>query len=212
MNYLAHALLADYSPPLRAGSTVGDFFKGPLSAQLPAEFAAGVRLHRAIDAFADSHPAFRASRSRLPATIRRWSGVIVDLYYDHLLASGWHDWHEQSLANFTCLVYRDIHQHRRFLDDSAQAACRLMADEDWLCSYARLEGLASTLQRMSRRVRRENPLSGAERHLCEDPQGFAADCSEFLRDARAFAVDWLTLQANGSAAPTVPGQSRPDSG
>ena len=49
MNYLAHALLADFTSPLRAGSATGDFFKGPLAPELPADFALGIRLHRAID-------------------------------------------------------------------------------------------------------------------------------------------------------------------
>jgi acyl carrier protein phosphodiesterase len=211
MNYLAHALLADFSPPLRAGSTTGDFFKGPLSAELPPDFATGVRLHRAIDVFADAHPAFRASRARFPKALRLWSGVIVDLYYDHLLARSWHEWHPESLPDFSRSVYRDIHQHRRFMDEPAQAACRLMAEEDWLTGYAQAEGLATTLLRMSRRVRRENPLAGAECHLGADPAGFAADCERFLRDAQAFAVDWLTRQASESTVPTVPGRPRRDS-
>ncbi|HEY5762929.1 MAG TPA: ACP phosphodiesterase [Rhodocyclaceae bacterium] len=211
MNYLAHALLADFAAPLRAGSATGDFFKGPLAPDLPADFARGIRLHRAIDRYADSHPAFRASRTRLPANIRRWSGVIVDLYYDHILARQWADWHPQPLTEFSQSLYHEIAAYRHLMDEGAQGACRLMAREDWLSGYSTAAGLATTLQRMGRRVRRENPLAGADVHLGGDAAGFADDCRAFLVDARAFAVDWLSCQASESANPTAPDPAPPDS-
>ena len=211
MNYLAHALLADFAAPLRAGSATGDFFKGPLAPGLPAEFALGIRLHRAIDSYADRHPAFRASRARLPAEIRRWSGVIVDLYYDHLLARRWADWHAQPLRHFSQSLYREIDAYLQLMDADAQRACRLMASEDWLSGYATVDGLASTLQRMGRRVRRENPLAGSEAHLAGDEPGFADDCAAFLVDAQPFAADWLRRQASESTDPTAQDPVRPDS-
>ena len=54
---------------------MGDFVKGFLPAGLPPALASGVALHRAIDSFADRHPAFIASRSRISATRRRVAGV-----------------------------------------------------------------------------------------------------------------------------------------
>ena len=43
-------------------------------------------LHRRIDNFADTHPAFRRSRGRVSAARRRVGGVMVDMFYDHFLA------------------------------------------------------------------------------------------------------------------------------
>ena len=62
MNFLAHAVLAGAADADRYGGLLGDFVKGLLPAGLPPELAAGVALHRAIDSYADRHPAFIASR------------------------------------------------------------------------------------------------------------------------------------------------------
>ena len=67
---------------------------------------------------------------------------------------------------------------------------RLMAQEDWLGSYARMEGIADILVRMSRRVRRPNPLAGGESEFLAQPEGFTEDFSIWLQDARQFASDW----------------------
>ena len=67
---------------ITVGGVLGDFVKGPLPAGLPAALASGVALHRAIDSFADRHPAFIVSRARVSARRRRVGGVLVDLFYD----------------------------------------------------------------------------------------------------------------------------------
>ncbi len=95
MNYLAHAVLAGPDPLLRLGGLMGDFVKGPLSpapAHLPERLTQGLRLHRAIDAYAETHPAFCTSRARVSAPRRRVAGIMVDMFYDHFLARGWAAW------------------------------------------------------------------------------------------------------------------------
>ena len=82
MNFLAHALLAGESPALVVGGVVGDWIKGPLPAGLPEDLARGVALHRAIDSFAETHPAFCASRARMSPARRRYAGVLVDICWD----------------------------------------------------------------------------------------------------------------------------------
>lgn len=89
MNFLAHTVLAGIDEADRIGGLLGDFIKGPLPAGLPPALASGVALHRAIDGYADRHPAFLASRARISSRRRRVAGVLVDLFYDHLLARDW---------------------------------------------------------------------------------------------------------------------------
>ena len=104
MNYLAHALLAGDHPADRIGGVIGDFVKGPLDplpAGLGPGLAAGVMLHRRIDSFADTHPAFLRSRGRVSAARRRVAGVMVDMFYDHFLARHWAHFSDQALGDFT---------------------------------------------------------------------------------------------------------------
>lgn len=193
MNFLAHAYLAAPDDALIAGGVIGDWIKGPLDrSPLPPELLRGVALHRAIDSFADRDPAFLRSRARIHASRRRWSGVLVDMYYDHLLAAHWGDWHEMPLGDFVGRVYAALDHHAADLHHEVRPVMRLMASEDWLGSYASLTGLADVLARMSRRARQPNPLAAGTADLIACRADFAADFAEFLPAARQFAAEWIS--------------------
>lgn len=191
MNFLAHALLAGDDPALIVGGVVGDWIKGPLPGALPADLARGVALHRAIDSHAETHPAFRASRARISPARRRYAGVLVDIFYDHLLARDWADLRDDTLAPYCARVYRQIAGRLDDLPEHSRHALRSMASEDWLLSYANLDGIAGVLQRMSRRARQPNPLAGGEAELVADMAGFGEDFRAWLADARGFVGEWL---------------------
>ena len=190
MNFLAHALLAGDDPALVVGGVVGDWIKGPLPGRLPPDLARGVALHRAIDSHAETHPGFRRSRARVSPARRRYAGVLVDIFYDHQLAAGWETLHHLPFAEFRLGVYRDISARSTELPEHAHFGLELMATQDWFHSYARIDGIADVLARMSRRARRPNPLAGGEAELLADAEGFRADFLEWLVDARRFAGAW----------------------
>lgn len=190
MNFLAHALLAGDSPALIVGGVVGDWIKGPLPGALPDDLAKGVALHRAIDTYAETHPAFQRSRSRVSAPRRRYAGVLVDVFYDHLLAKNWSSIHQQPLDEYCATVYRLIKDRLNDLPGSAHPALTLMAKEDWLTSYTQLEGIADVLARMSRRARQPNPLANGEQEFLADITGFSGDFHEWLVDTREFVLHW----------------------
>ncbi|MDE2118011.1 MAG: DUF479 domain-containing protein [Betaproteobacteria bacterium] len=191
MNFLAHALLAGDAPPLIVGGVIGDWIKGPLPGVLPDDLAKGVALHRAIDSFAESHPAFRRSRSRISADRRRYAGVLVDVFYDHLLARNWAVVHHRPLDEYCEAVYRLINDRLKELPISSHPALTLMAREDWLTSYAQVEGIADVLARMSRRARQPNPLANGEQEFLADVDGFTSDFYAWLDDTREFCQLWL---------------------
>jgi acyl carrier protein phosphodiesterase len=191
MNFLAHAFLAGDTPALIVGGVVGDWIKGLLPGSLPEDLARGVALHRAIDAFSDTHPTFRRSRARMSAERRRYAGVLVDIFYDHLLARDWAQFHHAALGGYCANVYRQIAYRLDDIPESARYPLELMAREDWLQSYKDLDEIADVLARMSRRARRPNPLEGGEQDFLTDPAGFGEDFSAWLADARRFVERWL---------------------
>lgn len=190
MNFLAHAYLAGDDPALIVGGVVGDWIKGPLPGALPADLARGVALHRAIDSHAETHPAFRASRARTSPGRRRYAGVLVDIFYDHLLARDWTQHHDAALADYCAEIYRLIDVRLIDLPDPARDVLRRMASEDWLQSYAEIDGIADVLRRMSRRARQPNPLAGGEEELLAGAAGFAEDFRWWLGDAGKFVARW----------------------
>ena len=192
MNFLAHALLAGDSDADRIGGLVGDFIKGPLpSSGLRPDLAAGVALHRAIDSFADRHPAFLASRARISPLRRRVSGVLVDLFYDHLLARDWALHGHGSLSDFTHGVYSALLDFDDLLPATARNVGQRMSEQNWLYDYRDATAVGRAIDRMSVfRIRRANPLAGGIDEFHADPDGFSSDFAAFLPDAKDFAARW----------------------
>ncbi|MDC7710829.1 ACP phosphodiesterase [Vogesella indigofera] len=196
MNFLAHAVLAERTPALMVGGVIGDWIKGILPGCLPTDLAQGVALHRAIDGFVETHPAFHCSRSRISQERRRYAGVLVDIFYDHVLARDWARFHSDMLPLYCQSVYRQIEARLGELPESTSFFMRLMAQENWLQSYAELDGIADVLRRMSQHARRPNPLIGGEAEFLADPSGFAADFEWLLADTRVFVGQWLLSRSD----------------
>jgi acyl carrier protein phosphodiesterase len=191
MNFLAHALLAGNADADRIGGLMGDFVKGLLPAGLPPALASGVALHRAIDSFADRHPAFIASRSRVSAARRRVSGVLVDLFYDHLLARDWPEHGHGTLESYTQQLYVTLQAHTDSLPEKAREIGDRMRENDWLCAYRNVAAVGEAIDRMSiYRLRRANSLAGGIEEFLADADGFEADFRQFLPDALEFSAEW----------------------
>lgn len=195
MNFLSHAFLAGKTPALIVGGIAGDWIKGHLPGTLPADLAQGAALHRAIDTWSESNDAFRRSRSRVSAIRRRYAGVLVDMFYDHVMARHWPDLHHQPLGEYSARVYRLIRERRQDLPADSHLAMDYMAQEDWLGSYARIEGIAAVLVRMSHRARQPNPLAHGEEEFLADAEGYADDFHEWLADIQEFTRRWRAERA-----------------
>ena len=90
MNHLAHALLADAGGiEFALGSAMGDFVRGRPDPAWPLARQAGLRFHRAIDAFTDAHPEVVAARNQFTPPMRRYAGIVLDVWFDHLLVLKW---------------------------------------------------------------------------------------------------------------------------
>lgn len=189
MNYLAHAYLAGEADSDRLGGLMGDFVKGPLPCGLPPELAAGVALHRRIDSYADTHPAFQRSRARVSAVRRRYAGVMVDMFYDHLLASHWEAYSAQALTQYSRGVYDLLDANAALLPERLGQVRIWMRKDDWLGGYRTLEGTGNALDRIARhRLSRPGTLPGAIEELAHDYAGFKADFLQFMSDAIAMAA------------------------
>jgi len=188
MNFLAHAVLAGHEPALIVGGVVGDWIKGPLPAGLPPDLARGVALHRAIDSHAETHPAFQRSRNRVSPARRRYAGILVDIFYDHIMARDWPD--TPPLNDVCAAIYCHIESRAADLPAHARPAMALMAQENWLASYSETAGMADVLERMARRARQPNPLAGGMAEFLTDPAGFAEDFAHWYADARRFVDTW----------------------
>jgi acyl carrier protein phosphodiesterase len=166
VNYLAHLYLAGENPDLIIGNFIADHIKGNGIEKYNDSIRAGIRMHRAIDEFTDNHPVVRQSIERLRPSYRKYSGVIVDMYYDHFLASTWKQWSAVSLANFTASRYDILFHHFNILPARAQRILPHMARHNWLMAYGEFEGLQRALTGMSNRT----PFISRMEHAVHDLQ------------------------------------------
>ena len=188
MNYLAHIRLAGDDPESLTGNFLGDFVKGRLAEdQYTPGIRRGIMMHRKIDAWTDSREEFRKSARLVSPLRRRWSRVMVDVFYDHILARNWGLYSDESLEEFLDRVYGAILETADVFPERAVAAARAMIKGRWLEKYASPEGLALVFERMSTRIRRKNPLAGAERELFENYDEMTRHFREFFPEAVKYA-------------------------
>ncbi|WP_271409036.1 acyl carrier protein phosphodiesterase [Pseudomonas sp. Q1-7] len=164
MNYLAHLHLGGSQPAQLLGSLYGDFVKGPLDGRWPADVEAAIRLHRRIDAFTDRHPLVAQAKSRFPVERRRFSGILLDVFFDHCLARDWSVYASEPLDAFTRHVYQVLDAEPHLPGRLALIAPR-MAAQDWLGSYREFETLERVIAGMARRLSRPEALDGAMSEL-----------------------------------------------
>jgi acyl carrier protein phosphodiesterase len=151
LNWLAHVFLSGDNVEQRLGNLLADLVRGADRAAMSADFLLGVRRHQAIDSYTDAHPVVRRSRTRIGAEHRRFSGVLVDVFYDYFLATNWIRYSSQPLQDFTADFYADVRAHPLELPERARMTLDRIIQDGLLGAYRSLEGVEQSLRRLSRR-------------------------------------------------------------
>ena len=192
LNFLAHLHLSDGTPGSMIGGIAADFVKGPQVAALPAGIRAGIHLHRQVDGFTDRHPVVQRSIGRIAEGYQWFSGIIIDIYYDHILARDWERYTTEPLATFAARSYVALETLLPQLPPEAHEFVRRFIDDDRLIRYATPEGIEDTLARVSRRIALRIPsrvvrLEDAMPDLLDKHIALAADFHSFYPELIAFA-------------------------
>lgn len=180
MNFLAHFFLSSESPSLIVGNFLGDFIKGKKYQQFPQKIVQGIQLHREIDAYTDKHPVFLQSKHRLVPEYGHYAGVIVDMFYDHLLAANWQQYSRQNLNVFAAYVYQQLQAHQDLFPEKAAYILPYMVKHNWLVSYAGIEGIHRALEGISRRTRFTSGMERATESLRRDYTAFHQEFQTFF--------------------------------
>lgn len=191
MNLLAHLHLSDGWPvPVAAGNLLADYLRR-FGAGLPAAgisdagFAEGVRLHRAIDAFAEADPRHRAARACLSSARRRLGGIIVDVACDYFLSQDWPRYCPVPLREYVSARLAAIQNFLRGHATPLRALVDRAVAEEWLLAYGTPAGLRLTFERISRRAPAAAPLRGAEEEILDRQVCLRAAFADFYPALRA---------------------------
>lgn len=194
VNFLAHLHLADGDPGDMTGGVAADFVRNPDLHRLEPDVLRGVMLHRQIDGFTDRHPVTLRSISRVSRLMGWFGGIVIDIYYDHILAREWSRYSIEHLRDFAARSYHVLNERHGVLPDDARDFIRKFVDEDRLNRYATLDGIADTLARVSRVIAKRIPnrpiwLPDAMPLLISRDAEIAADFHAFYPELIAFVVE-----------------------
>lgn len=201
MNYLVHLHLSDPTPGCLLGNLMGDFVKGRLPEDYPPQIRFGLAMHRRVDTFANSSPAFLRSKSRLDPRYHYFRAIMVDVFYDHFMARYWEEFASEPLEVFARRIYRFLDEHFADLPPGLQAVAPRMISHNWLVSYRQQATIGRVLERLSKRLTRANPLGEGLAQLEQSYPLLKEDFREFLEEARTdlerWRRDWGTRPEQG---------------
>jgi acyl carrier protein phosphodiesterase len=164
---------------------MGDFVKGRPEDRYDGELLDGILLHRKVDAYTDDHEIFWRSRGRVRAPHRRFSGILIDIFYDHFLAKHWLTFSSVPLRDFADGVYSAVKRHEPLLPFSMLRFTRYMIETDLLVSYRETSGIAQALRGISTRLSRPNPLASGITALQAEYHGFEEDFLAYFPEVLA---------------------------
>ncbi len=196
MNFLAHLVLAGDDDSLRLGAMLGDFVRGSRGLDAyPSDIQFGILLHRHIDSFTDSLPDVANLRRHFRPPFRRFSGIIIDLAFDHELACHWDQYSRVTLEEFDREVRAMLAKHDALVPDGLR---RFMAYADRRGLFARYRETSEilySLQGIGTRISRPNPLNRAGDIWAELEPRFQASFGFVFRQVQSEVDDWLNSKS-----------------
>ena len=187
MNFLAHIYLSFDNPEITIGNFIADHIRANKYQHLPNTVQKGILLHREIDTFTDSHAIPKKSSKRLHKNYSHYSRVIVDIYYDHFLAKNWSIYSEIPLEVYVSNFYDLLEENFQILPLSTQRMMPYMITDNWLYSYAKLNGISKVLDGMNRRTKNKSKMNFAILDLEEHYSEFENEFTTFFEELITFS-------------------------
>lgn len=189
MNYLAHSYLSYQKPDLIIGNFIADSIRGNQFGGLTDGIIEGIRLHRKIDTFTDSHPIYLTSKHRFSKDFDKYSGVLMDIIYDHYLAKNFEQYSYLSLQTHANEVYDILKNNHDYLPENAKRFYGYMTERNILFHYSTLNGIETVLTHLSGRIRNRFELQLAIPILEANYQEIEGEFFVFFDDLQAFCKE-----------------------
>lgn len=192
MNYLAHIFLSGNDAKLQVGNFIGDAVKGSSYKEYPQPISDGILLHRAIDYFTDGHPEVKRLTHEMKPQLGRYSGVLVDIFFDHLLASRFSEFSDVSLRLFTRRFYWALFSNRRILPKRFRSFMWHFISTDRLSKYTRKNGIAESLGIMMKYHKIDISVEQAIEYLTIHEEELWEVFVPFFEELRKYSLDFLS--------------------
>ena len=141
---------------------ISDHVKGKKQFDYPDDIQKGIQLHRLIDNFTDAHEAVQEAKKIFRPDYRLYSGAIVDVVFDHFLATDETVFTEHSLFEFSSGVYARLEEQEEWFPEKFKRMFPHMKTNNWLFNYRTKWGTGRSLGGL---VHRSRYLSESETAL-----------------------------------------------
>jgi acyl carrier protein phosphodiesterase len=186
LNYLAHSYLSFGRNELIIGNFIADSMHGNNFSGLPAGVVKGIKLHRKIDSYTDSHPVYLSSKHRFRKEFDKYSGVLMDIIYDHFLAKNFEKYSSVPLQEYSTGIYKALQDNYEFLPENAKRFYGYMTERNILYHYSSLKGIETVLTHLSHRIRHRYELQLAMPILEREYEEIEAEFSVFFEALSTF--------------------------
>jgi len=166
MNHFAHLVLSQATVESTVGNLLGDFARGIDANSLSVPVRAGLLNHRAVDRFTDSHPLVLEMKRNFSSGRRRFAGIALDIYFDHLLLTHWEHFEQRDPGELIAKFYQRMAAGQSLMPGAEmRRVTRRMIDYDWFGSYRDSSAIAESLDRVAARIRFANNFDNAIQDL-----------------------------------------------
>ena len=190
MNFLAHMFLTYGDRELTVGNYVADFIRNRDLVLFSDRIQKGVMLHRHIDHFTDNHPEVLKSTRKLRRRHKKYAPVVIDVFYDYILAKNWSTFSKIGLREFADTVYMHLNMHSEDYPIHLQDISARMIADDFLLQYGKKEGIEKTFRRIGRRAKFQSNFNTAfddlERNFDEINEGFLKFFPELIKEVNDY--------------------------
>ncbi len=190
MNHFAHLVLSQPTIESTVGNLLGDFARGIDRTLLPDAVRAGLSNHRAVDRFTDAHPLVRDMKLGFSPDRRRFAGIALDIYFDHLLISHWESFENRNLDALIAEFYQRMSDGQEIMPgENMRRVTRRMIEYDWFGSYRELNAIAESLDRVAARIRFVNQFDNAIEDLLRNHEMIRDGFFEFYPQLQQHVQD-----------------------
>lgn len=183
MNYLGHLFFSDNDFELAIANLFGDSVKGTHFDQYPPKVITGIVLHREIDHFMDTHPSVKKILPVLRPDLPKVASIAIDLFFDHLLAKHWNQFHPLPLDEFLKLFYQQINNNTFPYPDQFLDYLQKMIQFNWISYYPTLDGLDKMCHGVSHKLSFNNQLINGLQVFKNNEKGIEQAFIEYMTDA-----------------------------
>ena len=177
---------------------ISDYVKGKKQYDYPAAIQNGIKLHRAIDDFTDTHTATSEIKKFFKPAYRLYAGAFTDVVYDYFLANDTNQFSSpEELKKFTEKSYQLLKLQSAHFPEKFAGMFPYMQAQDWLYNYRFNEGIQKSFVGLAKRAKYIEETDTAYDIFLTHKNDIQSWYDIFMPDVKNFTVKKIEQMLNG---------------